>query len=294
MVTYFPTNTFPAVIREIARQFSYVVIIDNGSKGKALRHVESSLEHPNVTVIFNLKNVGLGAALNAGIEECLMRGASWVATFDQDTLIPSGYVERLSAEILRCQGNPEIAMLSCSFEDNSKVYQSGPSGNKRETELGVTMEAITSGAVVNLRALRVIGGFNESFFIDYIDHEIVLRMLREGYKVVRVPDIVIEHQIGRGQPIRIMGLQFNATNHPPARLFTIYRNLIVVLRRYFRVAPRRIALLVLRDFFRIIKIILFERNKAKKLWAVLCGIRSGLIAKVNDRVTEDNLLKFKV
>lgn len=287
VVTYFPPPEFNAIVARIAAQFRVVVVVDNSAASEDHPLSEIIAQHQNVVLVELGRNLGIGAALNAGVKQCVERNCQWVATFDQDTYIPSGFFQQVARVLHDIDCHDKVAMLSPSFRDGEKLYQRSLSNAPF-----YTLECITSGSVVNAEVLDSVGGFDESLFIDYVDHEIVLRLLKHGYRVLGVPEIIIEHKIGSGIAVELLFFSVNVTNHPPARLYTIYRNLIVVSKRYWRLAPKRILLLAGKEILRLLKIVFFEKDRKRKLIAAFSGVRSALLKGADD-VTDTVLDNFR-
>ena len=55
---------------------------------------------------------------------------------------------------------------------------------------------MTSGNLLSLKAFKSVGRFHDDFFIDYIDIEYCIRMNYNNYDVIRINDIVLEHDEG--------------------------------------------------------------------------------------------------
>jgi rhamnosyltransferase len=55
---------------------------------------------------------------------------------------------------------------------------------------------MTSGNLIHLTAHKIIGGFNEKLFIDYIDHEYCPRLHINGFSVIRANKAMLFHKVG--------------------------------------------------------------------------------------------------
>src|SRR5882762_10801432 len=94
VVTYHPDHGFPARLSRIVPQVAATFIVDNGSSDaerKMLRGVAGGA----VTLVCNLENLGVAAALNIGARRASAEGFTWALLLDQDTEVDDDMVERL-------------------------------------------------------------------------------------------------------------------------------------------------------------------------------------------------------
>ena len=68
------------VVRELRGEFRLVVVVDDGSRDATA----SEAARGGAIVLRHVLNRGQGAALQTGIEFCLIRGADIIVTFDAD------------------------------------------------------------------------------------------------------------------------------------------------------------------------------------------------------------------
>jgi len=52
---------------------------------------------------------------------------------------------------------------------------------------------MTSGNLLNLHAVKQIGGFSEDLFIDRVDQEYCLRLRMNNFRVIQVNFVVFDH-----------------------------------------------------------------------------------------------------
>jgi rhamnosyltransferase len=88
--TYRPDRDVLANVRQVARQVDDVVMVDDGS-GADCSELLDAVEAEGAHVIRLGENAGIASALNAGARAALARGADFVLTVDQDTVLPDGY-----------------------------------------------------------------------------------------------------------------------------------------------------------------------------------------------------------
>ena len=103
---------------------------------------------------------------------------------------------------------------------------------------------MTSGNLVNLDAFRQVGPFMDELFIDSVDHEYCIRLQINGYKVIQLNGVLLEHTLGeRRKHLFIYPLNFFkknksivsykiVNNHNYIRKYYMVRNRLYVSRKY--------------------------------------------------------------
>ncbi len=219
-----PPPQTEAALRALAKQVQGVVAVDDGSS------VPVSL--PGVEVIRHETNLGIAAALNAGVRAAAAQGATHVLTVDQDSQFPEDYVARLLAAWLRAeaQGLTPAAMGAAEFSGLSHQ------GAWHDGVMTVP-ESIQSGTLFSLDALNSVGGFDESLVIDGVDTDACLRLADHGYDICVAP-VRFDHALGEGHFVSVFGHPVWASGHAPFRRYYITRNGLLLLRRHGRRHPR--------------------------------------------------------
>lgn len=270
-------------------QVERLYLIDNSDRTPGLK--ERLTANDKITYIALGGNKGIARALNVGCKRAQEEGFSWAVTLDQDSVIPEGYVEALS-KFVKSRPNETIGIVGTSWGNTKRdgdgdTKAGGAVDGDADMEtfgaLGDDMEAfgalsvfrvITSGSFTNLSAWGAIGGFKEELFIDCVDTEYCLNLLKSGYKVYQLSDLCFEHHLGNNTyEICLFGRHICCvTNHSASRYYYMARNYLAVARNYRDTFPeytRRVR----REACTItIKIILFEKNKCTKLAAIRRGV----------------------
>ena len=92
MVTYNPDSSLEQNIRALLPHVDRLIVVDNGSEPPIRADIEAISSACQVDVIWNNENLGLASALNIGIRQGLASGDyTWIATFDQDSRVSSGF-----------------------------------------------------------------------------------------------------------------------------------------------------------------------------------------------------------
>jgi rhamnosyltransferase len=280
VITYFPDLRFGERLDRIRRQVGKTIIVDNTGDTSA-GSLLTPISRADCEIIRNKENLGIGAALNQGVFRALELGYEWVITFDQDSWVHADLLETL-VEIYQQQVKTElVGIIGCNFEDeNTRVPLLKSSSG---TSIFRSVEAvITSGSLLSLAVFSKIGPFRSDFFIDFVDHEYCLRLLKAGYKVIISTAPLMTHALGIGQRLAFCGGRFSIyiSNRSPLRRYYMTRNVVLVAEKYFSVAPawmlRSLAsLLVLA----VLKIPLEKHSRSRKFCATVLGLFDGIRSK---------------
>lgn len=274
VVAFYPDPGFEGRLHEILGQVGGMVVIDNTpSAGRNRTIMMTNDDSKQLCVIQNEANLGLGAALNQGLEHALRSGFEWILTLDQDTTCQRDMVQTLIQAYLGCYPRP--AVIGANYFD--------PVNNNRTKVPVISTETflerktvITSGCLVDAAFARAIGGFREDYFIDQLDHEFCLRARSRGGLVVisRKPGMM--HSVGGpdGSRVPIIGLVL--PEHPPLRKYYIARNTVVLVSDYFSREPAWCLLRITRLLLGAVSMTLLEKNGLLKLHAFALGVADGV------------------
>lgn len=272
IVTFNPElDRLKANIASIINQVDEIIIIDNGSRdATAFEKIVSSKVH----VHLNEKNKGIATALNQIMEYAKRNSIKWVITLDQDSIVPENYIS--SAE--RIMNKEKVGQIvPLLYESRAKQYcylSDKPNGKKIQT----VRKSITSAALTNVSVWEKIGKFDDDLFIDYVDYDYAIRLRMAGYKIIRLNNIVLNHQMGNSVNKYIGPLRLRVANHSAFRKYYIARNIVIFIRRYKMKGH------LFAEVLRLCKVIaitmLFESDKKNKIKAIFSGIRDGLKYKI--------------
>lgn len=280
VVTYFPDAHFVERLNRISCQVAKTVIIDNTGGPSPILQAVNPID---AEIIRNSENLGIGEALNQGMARARELGYLWTISFDQDSWVHSDLVKIL-INIYEQQPEPElVGIIGCNFEDqNTHIpVQNFPSDRPIFREAVVV---ITSGSLLSVATYFKAGRFRSDFFIDFVDHEYCLRLLRLGYKVIISTAPLMVHAMGAGTLIGRNGnkdkLSLHLTNRSPLRRYYMTRNGLIVAKKYFTVAP----VWVLGSFMRLLVLTVLKipwegDSRWTKFCATVRGAFDGLRSK---------------
>ncbi len=283
IVTYFPDAQFATRLERIHSQVGKTIIIDNTGEAAAPDRLPKSL--PDIELIRNKENLGIGAALNQGMNRAVELGYSWAITFDQDSWVKPELVETLLHIYDEQPLTARVGILGCDIEDENVPSSRDP--QRARSLFYETRIAITSGSLMPLAVYTSAGGFREDFFIDFVDFEYCLRLRKLGYKVIRSTAPLMVHALGSPStvPLVVAGekLSLVLTNRSPLRRYYMTRNAILVAKEYGMSEPRWVFKTLASILgFALLKIPFEKSNRWKKFRATVSGAIDGLRSKTGE------------
>jgi len=260
VLLYNPEET---IIDNIMSYINYVeklYIVDNSEKKNAkLINAIQSLS-PKCIYIDNNGNQGVAHALNIGAKLAIKNGADWLLTMDQDSSFTQNSFVKL-IDWIEHNDIYDVGIVSpLHFESQVSLLDT----NKNY----ITM---TSGNLVNLIIYNKVGDFLEELFIDSIDTEYCLRLKKFNYKIQRVLSVVLNHNLGDIKYYNFGNKKITYTNHNYLRRYYMMRNRMYIWKKYVDVLPSFINSDKKEVMKEIVKIILFEKSKFKKLIYIFKG-----------------------
>jgi len=270
VVSFHPTEEVVENVHKTLEQVSKVIIVDNESS-KESRELLARLNTERVDVIFNEKNLGVAAGFNQGVRWGQANGYYWFLLLDQDSCPKRGMVEKLIQVSNTYSRKGELALIGPHHEDFNYKIEIDKSEDVISTPL-----LITSGSLFTKDLIDEIGLYDERLFIDHVDHDYCLRLVRRGGKILRVNSATLLHRFGKGEIKSVWGRTFLIQDYSAFRRYHMMRNRIVLYKRYgmFRGAWFRMDLRA--GVIDLAKLILFESDKTIKLKSVFKGLWDGL------------------
>jgi rhamnosyltransferase len=286
MVTYNPEEDVIENVKSIIQSCERLIIIDNGSSSSSKDNLNLLQEESKVTFIYNQKNMGLGHALNQGINYILhspdLSQIEWIATFDQDSNVDNDFFSKMLASYEAHPNKEVVAIIAPNWTEEKLLNQE----ISRKVEIDGLEEkktVITSGSLVKRKIFTEIGLFEEEFFIDFLDHEFCLRARKYGYKVFMSPQVSMVHNLGDTKQHKLLRSNVMATNHNYIRRYYITRNRLYTYKKYFRSEKAWIKEDFVATAKEFIIILLFEQDRGKKLGSMFKGLFDALSGKKGAR-----------
>ena len=231
---------------------------------KVLLWQNSPLEfsHPGVELAGDGTNRGIGEALNFALGYAQEKKYDWLLTMDQDSRW-----EGFDAYLQAVEKGPGRALFG--------PYVSGEKGG--EALFTQSDFLITSGMLSPVSVLKELGGWRTDFKVDAVDADLVLKARSLGIPTLKVNAGVLHQRFGNKRKVH----GFHVYDYPPERLYSIFRNHLILIRTYPYVG-KNLKKMFLRRWVqsRIPRILLGEKGRWKKLRAIVRGAWDGLRAPV--------------
>lgn len=207
-------------------------------------------------------NVGISVALNYSLKYAQSQGYEYILTMDQDSCFENFKTYREKA-ISKLQIEESIIGPIINADTLKDEFSS------------ISTYIITSGVLARVSTLLSIGGYCEEFKVDAIDLELCLRAHANNIPIYRYLGCQLIQQFGTPDEIIIFGRKIVTCGYSPFRLFGIFRNHIITYRRYNH-SPYVFNLIKIYYRHLIPGIICIDKDKFKKLWAIIKGTYKGL------------------
>lgn len=253
VVLYYPDFKMIRQIISYCKMFDYFYVIDNTpQKNEAV--ISSLVQLANVIYIDNFVNMGVAYALNLAVEKCNDRGEKWLFLMDQDSYI--------SKESLQ-----ELYHFALTSSENNLAIVAGYYHDTYSARIEENIEVITSGSLVNVDICIHEGKFNEKLYIDEVDNEYCLRVIKDGYRIYRLNYVQFHHCLGHKKIYH----NHVTYNYPPRRYYYLIRNALMVAEEYEEFFPELCAQKRMH-VKKWIKMVRYEKQKLTKYLYILYGL----------------------
>ena len=255
----------------------YLYIVDNSDNTDIQNQLKDLCSKYSKCYLITLgTNKGIAYALNVGCNKAIGEGHKWVLTLDQDSqlttdLVPT-YIKFLNSQPIN--DISKIGILTC----NMSTWKSNTSKDIERINL-----CWTSGALMNLNAYSSVGAFDNDLFIDGVDFDMCAKMILNGYEIIRINSVCLNHNLGNTKDYEVFGHHlFYVTNHNALRRYYMTRNSLFLNKKYGKdFKPLQCGVVSIPKV--ILKILLFEDNKILKIKAIVRGIKDykkGILGKL--------------
>lgn len=260
-------------------QVDKVIVVDDGSTQDP-SSILAELEAMGCTTLRLNENSGIAAALNAGISEALAMTPKpdYILTMDQDSQLQPGYVRALldAAQSARVSG-VRAGMVAPGSVRGLPVRR-GPV--LHGIQLGG--EPIQSGLLIPVPVIEQIGPFRDSLFIDGVDSEYFLRCRSLGLSTVLAAGASLDHALGTqtvatvlGKTVCIGGRVLRVRTAATWRYYYIFRNRVLLARRYGRKYPLWAIKGLLSDYRHLVIVSLLAQGRLARLANAAGGVADG-------------------
>lgn len=264
-VTYYPSRELLIDnIKKIETHVDKIIIWENTPQQNAIDYRFYKSE--KIEYCHSEKN-SISVALNYALNYSIKYGYNYLLTMDQDSCFDNFFLfkEKAIEKLIECKSMvyPE---RNCSTLKNDFVYV-------------YDAEAITSGMLVDVNTIQSIGGYCEDFDVDAIDVDLCAKLLFYGFPIVQYRGANLIQRFGASKKGNILGKHISVYDYNPTRLYNIFKNHIVVYRRYRKPNYLLVKIICyLQRFF--ISILFFEDKKKSKMKSIIIGIKDGCFCKI--------------
>jgi len=273
VILYNPEDDVYENINSYGKDVATLIVVDNSTarNTKLIEKMHNSFE--NLVYINNNANLGIATALNLGCEKAMELGFEWILTMDQDSSFfdINGFLQ-CALPIM----NNEIAILTPNHSHIQKTNSTNCFYEEKEI-------VITSGNLVNLSIYSIVNGYADDFFIDMVDYDYCLKVKRLKYKILLFPNQYILHSLGtiyKRKNLLTQKLK-EKIEHPPLRVYYKTRNTLYLAKHYNKISLlKTLNILFIHE---VIKILLYENRKIKKLYAKSLALKDFFFNKKGAR-----------
>lgn len=259
VVLYEPTQNEIKNINTYINDIDILYVIDNSKKS----NISSMPNSSKIQYIFNNENIGVSKALNLGAEKAIKDGYSWILTMDQDTVFKNNTITEMKKSIEENDVS-RIGIITPWHDTKLKI-------EKPRTKVDYPLEVMTSGNLVNLNIYQKVGGYKDWMFIDGIDIEYGLNLNKHGYKIMRLNNVEIEHNLGDIKYVDFLWEKdILCTNHNYLRRYYMMRNYLYI-RDMYQDYNKEYVDKIANQKRNIMTILLFESDKYRKIRNIIRG-----------------------
>lgn len=244
---YNPTETMIHNIVTYAGALDVIYIADN-TENKDTHILDLIKAESKFVYMDNRGNQGISYSLNRAVENCIEEKIDWLLMMDQDSVLSCETIDKMRAYALN-EAAANVAIIASNYKKDV-----GFEGTKELSEV------ITSGSMLNVPICKKVGGFLEELFIDEVDNEYCLRLMKEGYKIIRLNYAIFEHHLGEQKVVHGV----TTYNYSPLRYYYIIRNNLYVAKKYKDIFPDKYQLRkrIIKNW---VKSVFYESNTLIKL-----------------------------
>ncbi|MCR5444431.1 MAG: hypothetical protein K6E96_01950 [Bacteroidales bacterium] len=243
-----------------ANEVEVLILWDNSESLQ--NYSELKNDFPNLIIHQDGVNYGLPKPYNWAIDYAKEQNCTHLMTMDQDSCFEDFDKYRHHVEE---KNHPGI----CSCIINRKHLV-----NEEWTPIN---DSAQSGSIFPLSMIDEIGPFRDDLFISMVDAEMCLRAQEHDYRTIQYNGSNLIHHIGSQRIVSLLGHPIQVSDYNALRHYYDSRNRILMWHEFpYDISTRGKIKHLMGRLKVIIKIVLFETNKAAKICAIISGTCYGL------------------
>lgn len=255
-------------IKEILKYADKIFLLFNSPISEELLFDEK------ITAIDNGGNIGLSKAFNIALKRANEESFQYAVLFDQDSFLTIDNFSLMFNEFKNVSKDNNVMCIGPSLNVYGNVLPTPKWMYWKKIHTNENVESlknvITSGMILNIQEALKIGGFEDSFPVDFCDFYFCYKALHNGYYVLKSKDAYIQHEIGNSNmKIGKATIHF----HAPYRNYFLVRD---TLRIVFRCKETPLSIRFRYFIFLLPRMILFLvkcDRKVERLKMYMLGFR---------------------
>lgn len=275
-----------------------IFIVDNSTT-----QIIEAVNYPNLIVKHHPENLGVDGGLNIAIQWAIQQKYDFLWLFDQDSQPTIDALEILLTKYQELSAkkynigiiSPQILDINTSQELPGYVFQDykfvPKDGHAQAKDYYTCDGVITSGSLVNLDGAKNVQLPKGDLFLDAVDYAYCMQFKCQGYEVIVVKNVVMQHRLGNYSKVkdrfswinRQLNTQAFTFTCSPSRYYYACRN-----HTYFETRHSNKRMLHFCLVYRlkclmnmIIRILRYEPDSVLiKVWACIFGTFEGLTGKL--------------
>jgi rhamnosyltransferase len=265
VVTYFP-DVVESInnIKRYINGVDHLIIWENTPENERVKYRITLQEYTErISYMSTGKNEGIAYALNRAVEYARENGYTHLLTMDQDSQwVDFKYFKSLAVT------NEGVFSLACP----------NVSSRWKHETVSDAKACITSGSLFDLLIFERIGLFREDYFIDAVDTEFCYRIRKNNEKILVFGQTSLVQRFG--EPTKVLG--HSISNYSSFRTYYIVRNHLWLWREYPDIIDSNQKEWILKTniIYRLVLILLFEKDKLPKLYRLMLGVKDGLFNRI--------------
>lgn len=279
VILYHPDDEVVFNIESYIDYLEVLYVIDNSNGKGVILELQKKYRDKIIPIVY-CENRGIAYALN----DVLHRSSSlycFLMTMDQDSRFYFDSMARYVDAMRQFDWNRTLAIGPMIVDKNfNNAY-------KGEVKWEIAGRLITSGSIVSIQNAIKVEGFSEELFIDEVDFDFSYKGILKGYELYRnVEGIYLLHSIGETVYKSILGHKVKVMNHNPIRKYYIFRNRLIMIKKYyFFLGVRGVLSYIKKNIELILYTIFFEKEKYQKIKYIVfggmdfCSLQTGKFAR---------------
>jgi len=250
---------FQSIWKDQTIQPDEIILVLDGPIGEELSQCVQKWQRiigKSLRVIPLSQNVGLGKALNKGLEHC---SNEWIFRMDTDDICKP---DRFEKQIQFIQSNPNVVVVGgqiLEFDhtpNDLSVIKTVPTTHEDIKKFAQKRCPFNHMTVAYKKSvITELGGYQHHLFME--DYNLWLRVIGEGYKVANLPDVILYARVGNGMHARRKGYEYIKSEKQLLKLkkelklqSPIHANILFLLRSSFRLLPSSLLGKIYNTFLR--------------------------------------------